>query len=257
MRAAAVVLFSFVATGALFSQDGPPPAPQRPSLIRIHPLLSALDSDHDGVISSAELSRAPEVLPKLDANKDGVISPDELRPQGFGRRPEGGRAGGPGEARGPEASDLVKTLMTFDANGDGKLARTEVPERMQGLFDRADTNKDGVLTSDELTKLADAQQQSAAQGERRGEFGRGGPGGPGGRGGRGMRMDRVMQAMDTDHDGTVSAAEMRAAATSLKTLDTNHDGQITEDEVRPNFGRPGENGFDRARGNERFRGEQQ
>ena len=65
--------------------------------------------------------------------------------------------------------------MAFDANGDGKLARTEVPERMQGLFDRADANKDGVLTSDELTKLADAQQQSAAQGERRGEFGRGGP----------------------------------------------------------------------------------
>jgi len=87
--------------------------------------------------------------------------------------------------------------MTFDANGDGKLARTEVPERMQGLFDRADANKDGVLTSDELTKLADAQQQTAAQGERRGEFGRGGPGGPGepgGASGRGMRLDRVMQA---------------------------------------------------------------
>ena len=67
--------------------------------------------------------------------------------------------------------------MTFDANGDGRLARTEVPERMQGLFDRADTNKDGVLTSDELTRLADAQQQSAAQGQAqgRGEFGRGGP----------------------------------------------------------------------------------
>ena len=123
---------------------------------------------------------------------------------------------------------------------------------MQGLFDRADTNKDGVLTSDELTRLADAQQQSAAQGQAqgRGEFGRGGPGGPGG---RGIRRDRVMQALDTDHDGTVSAAEIRAAATSLKTLDTNQDGNITEDEVRPNFGRPGGEG----RGNEQFRGERQ
>ena len=108
MRVAAVFLFSLIATGALFSQDGPPPASQRPSFIRIHPLLSALDTDHDGIISSAELSRAPEVLAKLDANKDGVITPDELRPQGFGRRPEGGRPGGPGEARPPEASDLLK-----------------------------------------------------------------------------------------------------------------------------------------------------
>ena len=62
-----------------------------------------------------------------------------------------------------------------------------------------------------------------------------------------------MQALDTDHDGTVSAAEIRSAATSLKTLDTNHDGNITEDEARPNFGRPGGEG----RGNERFRGERQ
>ena len=66
-----------------------------------------------------------------------------------------------------------------------------------------------------------------------------------------------MQALDTDHDGTVSAAEIRTAATSLKALDTNQDGQITEDEVRPNFGRPGGDGFNRDRGNERYRGEHQ
>ena len=107
MRVPAVVLFLFLATGTLFSQDGPPPASQRPGFIRIHPLLSALDTDHDGVISSAELSRAPEVLPTLDANKDGVISPDELHPQGFGRRHEGGSAH-PGEARPPAASTLSK-----------------------------------------------------------------------------------------------------------------------------------------------------
>src|SRR5689334_3621544 len=110
MRVAAVSLFALIAAGALFSQDGPPTASQRPSFIRIHPFLSALDTDHDAIISSAELSRAPEVLSKLDANKDGVITPDELRPPGFGRPPEGGRPGGPGEARPPETSDLVKTL---------------------------------------------------------------------------------------------------------------------------------------------------
>ena len=49
---------------------------------------------------------------------------------------------------------MVKTLMAFDKNGDGKLTRDEVPERMQGLFDRADIDKDGVLTADEIGNVA-------------------------------------------------------------------------------------------------------
>jgi len=59
---------------------------------------------------------------------------------------------------GPDVSDdLVKTLMSLDRNGDGKLDRSEVPERMQGLFDRADTNKDGFLTPEEIRTLARAE----------------------------------------------------------------------------------------------------
>ncbi|MEI9972640.1 MAG: hypothetical protein WDO73_11600 [Ignavibacteriota bacterium] len=42
--------------------------------------------------------------------------------------------------------DSVKTLMAFDANGDGKLARVDIPGRFQGIFDRGDTNRDGFLT---------------------------------------------------------------------------------------------------------------
>ena len=59
---------------------------------------------------------------------------------------------------GPDISgDLVNTLMQFDRNGDGRLDRSEVPERMQGLFDRADTNKDGYLTPEEIRTLARAE----------------------------------------------------------------------------------------------------
>jgi hypothetical protein len=120
---------------------------------------------------------------------------------------------------------------------------------MQGLFDRADADKDGVLTQAELTKLAESQQrqQQSAQSERGGlRFGReGGPPEPGGergrfgpegRGGpRGMRMDPIMQALDTDQDGAISAAEMKKAPALLKALDKNGDGALTDDEVRPNF----------------------
>ncbi len=40
----------------------------------------------------------------------------------------------------------------------------------------------------------------------------------------------VLQALDTDGDGQLSAAEIAAASQSLLKLDKNHDGQITGDE---------------------------
>ena len=45
---------------------------------------------------------------------------------------------------------MVARLMSFDANKDGKLTKEEVPERMQGIFERADANKDGRITAGEL-----------------------------------------------------------------------------------------------------------
>jgi Ca2+-binding EF-hand superfamily protein len=116
-------------------------------------------------------------------------------------------------------------LMAFDANGNGQLEKSEVPERMQGLFDRGDTNHDGVLTRDEIAKLAEANRQQAGGG--RGE----------GRGpGRGNNADLAFNALDTDHNGEISAEEINNAVASLKTLDKNGDGQITGDEVTPVFG---------------------
>jgi len=183
------------------------------------------------MISAEEMAAAPAALAKLDANQDGKISMDEMRPARFGGRGGGeGRGPGPGgergEARPPDSSELVKTLMAFDTNGDGKLSRSEVPERMQGLFDRADADKDGVLTTEELTKLAAASQAGSRP--------QGGEGPRGERGG--MRMDPVMAALDTDQDGVLSPDEIKNSGVALKKLDKNGDGKITEDEVRPNFG---------------------
>jgi hypothetical protein len=66
--------------------------------------------------------------------------------------------------------------MAFDRNGDGRLDREEVPARFQGLFERADTNKDGALTREELKQSASTSMDEAARGSRSGrggEFGRG------------------------------------------------------------------------------------
>ncbi|MBS1856028.1 MAG: hypothetical protein JST11_11730 [Acidobacteria bacterium] len=217
-------LFLLTAASPLWCQ--PPGEFPRGGMMRT-PAFQALDADRDGVISAAELANAPAALKSLDKNGDGKLTADEVRPQ-MGERGgreggRGGREGGPGDSQPPSADDMVQTLMAFDKNGDGKLTRDELPERMQGLFDRADTDKDGVLTPEEIRKSA----QAAAA--------------PAGRGGRGegpgfMRMDPLLAALDTDANGEISAAEIAAAATSLKKLDKNGDGQLTEDEVRPGFG---------------------
>jgi hypothetical protein len=105
-----------------------------------------------------------------------------------------------------------------------------VPERFQGLFDRADANKDGALTREELKQSASASvHESGGRGRRGGEEGR-----EFGRGrGRGGIFDPLMRVLDTDRDAEVSTAEIAGAADALKTLDANQDGQLSGDEFRP------------------------
>ena len=102
-------------------------------------------------------------------------------------QPPGGK---PGDNAGKEKSkdagnsSIVTKMMAFDKNGDGKLTRDEITDpRLLRLFDLADTNKDGVVTKEELTALAAKMEAEVAQGGGRG--GRGGPGGFGGPGGPG------------------------------------------------------------------------
>jgi len=239
---------------ALYAQTPPPqgqgvPAAPVVPLMQASPLLNAIDVNHDGKIDAAELINAPARLKTLDTNGDGKLTRDEAGlPPGFGRGPggpggrggrggdaprggEGGRAGQAGgddrsfevPIPGPTADELLAALMTFDKNKDGKLSKAEIPERQQGILDRGDTDKNGVLDAAELRKLT-ADQAAAPPVPPM-------PRGPG-RGGFGG-LDLASTALDTDHNGEISAEEIANAATSLKTLDKNNDGSITEDEVRP------------------------
>lgn len=80
---------------------------------------------------------------------------------------------------------------------------------------------------------------------RQGRFGDGGPDG------RPRFPNPVLDAIDADKDGELSAEEIANAATTLKTLDKNSDGKLDMVEMRPNFegmgrgfgGPPGGPGF--------------
>jgi hypothetical protein len=60
------------------------------------------------------------------------------------------------------------------------------------------------------------------------------PGGEGGQGGGpGRPKNPIIEALDTNHDGVIDAAELAKAGESLKALDKNGDGKLSEDEFRP------------------------
>ena len=109
------------------------------------PLMTALDVDGDGEISSREIDEAPGRLRALDANKDGKLTMDELRPNG-GREGYGAAAAG--------GDEMVNRLMEYDTDKDGKLRATDLPERMRNIVTRADANKDGAVTREELVGIS-------------------------------------------------------------------------------------------------------
>lgn len=255
------VTFSLLAYAVLYPQSPAaqtPVAPEAPapSFMQASPVLNVLDVNHDARIGAAEIADAPARLKTLDKNADGKLTRDEAGlPQGFGRPtgpgrgraegrgPERGGAGRDGEARsaragdpggdarsfevpiaGPTGDELLATLMMWDRNKDGRLAKAEIPERQQGILERGDTDKNGVLDQAELKKLT-TDQAAAPPAPPRGP-GRGGFGG----------LDLVATALDSDRNGEISAEEIAKASTSLMTLDKNSDGTITEDEVRPMVG---------------------
>jgi Ca2+-binding EF-hand superfamily protein len=129
----------------------------------------------------------------------------------------------------------------LDANHDGKLDQADREARQKIRFDRVDTNHDGQVSYAEFTaahtRFAQARKERSAQRSerfgqhagRQGEqrmalngFGRGFAG----RGG-------MARLADADKDGVITKAEFQAAALQrFDRLDTNHDGTVTRDEAK-------------------------
>ena len=195
------LLFLSLLLGVPFaSAQGPGggPPPRRPALL-------AIDTNGDGKFSVEEIAAASVGLITLDKDHDGQLTSLEYL-----------LSQNDPSANNPD--ETTRRLMMLDRNGDGILTKDEIPERMQGLFSRIDVNHDGKLTPDEIRSSATSQ---------------GGPVGRPQHTGDATRMDPILGALDTDHDGIISAAEIAAAPSSLKTLDKDGDGELSAAELRP------------------------
>jgi hypothetical protein len=129
-----------------FAMGTPPP----------NPMVTALDTDRDGMISAAELERAPRALLVLDSDRDGRLSREETRPV----RPNGPPPPPPGGPSGPPAGDGPPPprpggpppnplFLAVDSDRDGTLAADEIA-RSTALLKTLDRNRDGTLSPDEL-----------------------------------------------------------------------------------------------------------
>jgi hypothetical protein len=149
-----------------------------------------------------------------------------------------GPAGGKPITRADVQGRVEARFARADANRDGFVTRDEVEarrgegrdrlkarrgDRREALFARLDSNRDGVLSREEF----DAPRAGVGEGQRRSQrFGRGGGMGGGFRG-------RAFAALDSDRDGRVSLVEAEAGALRLfDRADSNRDGTVTPDERR-------------------------
>lgn len=134
-----------------------------------------------------------------------------------------GRGGGPKER-------LDRLFQRFDKNNDGKIALSDLPDHLRQRLAPADTNKDGQLTRDEVTKhwetmSADMKKRIDTNGdgvvseEERAKA-------------RAAFWDKRFSELDKNKDGALSAAEVPARVWDhIKVADANGDAKVTRAEI--------------------------
>jgi len=130
----------------------PPPQDQAPNTDLADALISALDTDGDGAISSDELSTgltsagssadSNQIFSALDKNKDGTVSQDELSASLTTPPPPPSQQA---------SSDAL--FSQLDADGDGNISATELSSALQTSDNTSTTSTD---TSAALLKVLDS-----------------------------------------------------------------------------------------------------
>lgn len=228
-RTLLLTLAAGLSAGTLFAQQQeapqPPDRPDGPpqhAPLGMMALVRAVDTDHDGILSGAEMAAAPESLKALDQDSDGALSPREyfappMPPQQQGADKERLRRNN--QTR-PSPSQLNNTRRNEAENRPPR--RPGRPHAPLGILWALDGDGDHTISAAELA--ASPESLKSLDREADGQLGprEYGPLPP-----------PLFWAIDANLNGILSSEEIAGAADSLKVLDSDADGQITETEFRP------------------------
>ncbi|KDD68690.1 histidine kinase [Pseudomonas mandelii PD30] len=155
---------------AAMAPPPPPPRDQAPNTELADALISALDADGDGAISSDELSNglasagssagSTEIFSALDKNEDGSVSQDELAASLAPPPPP------------PQQVSSEELFSQLDTDSDGSVTATELTSALQtsstsststdtsaALLKVLDSDSSGGVSSDELNVALQAGRE--------------------------------------------------------------------------------------------------
>jgi hypothetical protein len=103
-------------------------------------------------------------------------------------------------------------MARADGDGDGRVSKAEYIARADERFAKMDKNSDGKLSDEELAPPPPADGAAAPAG--------------------GRMRSRMIERLDTNHDGVVTIDEYRAGvAERFDRMDSNHDGFLDTSEM--------------------------
>ncbi|MGC4056064.1 MAG: EF-hand domain-containing protein [Paludibaculum sp.] len=155
------------------------------------------DANHDGVVSADEIANAGAALSGMDRNGDGRLTADDY----FSPMPSSSPSAPKGE---PEPSTPARAASPTPQS---RAERSIYPTRTAAEYGILRQRGEGSYSLD-IVQTAESTDPEGAL----------------------VRLHPLLEALDTNHDGELSAEEMRNAPAVLRRLDKNHDGRITMDE---------------------------
>jgi Ca2+-binding EF-hand superfamily protein len=131
----------------------------RPLGGRLERMFARLDTDENGVVSSAEISaQRGEAFDRFDADGDGALTVTEIAAGQEAAR-EMMR-----QARAMRSVSRARSYVAADTDGDGALSKAEFSQARSRMFERIDTNDDGDITREEAEQARTAMREMRKHG---------------------------------------------------------------------------------------------